>query len=361
MSTHLRDTGHRIVVQRKGSAMVRRNGLAVAALGAVAAAATFGWTRREAIDQVDPQLRAPVLWLPFSLGSAAMLRPLAWLNEHTPDSAAPQGVSLERFTVDEHASVLVYLAEDRPRHADTGALLWIHGGGHILGTPGMDHELCARFARQLQVPIISVDYRLAPKDRFPADLDDCFSALQWVFEHCAQFGIDPELIAVGGASAGGGLAAGLAQRAYDNGLGIAAQLLVYPMLDDRTALRTDHARRGQLLWTPASNRTAWEAYLGHPIGQQPAQYASPARRVDLHGLPKTWIGVGELDLFLTEDLEYAERLREAGVDTELVTVPGMYHGADGTCPEAPITKAFHASMIDFLRPVLLPSAPPPTR
>jgi acetyl esterase/lipase len=165
-----------------------------------------------------------------------------------------------------------------------------------------------------------------------------------------DLGIDPDRIAVVGASAGGGLAAAVAQRSHDEGIPLRAQVLVYPMLDDRTALRQDHAGRGHFGWTPVSNRFGWTAYLGRePRMSDAPEYAVPGRRADLTGLPPAWVGVGELDLFYDEDVDYAESLRASGVPCTLVTVPGMYHGADALAPKALSLKEFHPGLIDHLR------------
>ncbi|WP_197971724.1 alpha/beta hydrolase [Tessaracoccus lapidicaptus] len=195
--------------------------------------------------------------------------------------------------------------------------------------------------------VATVDYRLAPEHPFPAALDDCMTALRWLHDNAARFGVDPARIAVGGESAGGGLAAMVAQRAHDEGLPVASQVLVYPMLDDRTALR-DPGHRGEFVWTPSYNRQAWEWFLGHPVRQEESRpYAAAARRGDLTGLPPAWIGVGELDLFHDEDVDYARRLEEAGVQVEPVVVPGMAHVMDML--PAPSMRAFRDSWLRALR------------
>ena len=238
------------------------------------------------------------------------------------------------------------------------AVLWIHGGGMCVGTPQIEAVLSAEMAREVGAVVVSPDYRLAPENPFPAALDDCVATLKWMAERADELGIDPDRIAVHGVSAGGGLAASIAQRSLDEGIALRAQVLGYPMLDDRTTLCADHAGRGELAWTPSSNRWAWTAYLGRePRLSDPPQYAAPARRADLAGLAPAWIGIGELDLFYEESVAYAERLIAAGVPCELVTVHGMYHGADHIAPEALSMSNFHASMVAFLRAQLLSATP----
>lgn len=141
----------------------------------------------------------------------------------------------------------------------------------------------------------------------------------------------------------------MAQRAHDEGITLRAQVLVYPMLDDRSALR-DHGVRGRFLWTPGSNRFGWASYLGRePRESDAPEYAAPARREDLSGLAPAWVGVGDLDLLYDESIDYARRLQAAGVPCELVTVPGMYHGADGLAMKAPAMREFRRSSLDHLR------------
>ncbi|MCK6525756.1 alpha/beta hydrolase, partial [Myxococcota bacterium] len=169
----------------------------------------------------------------------------------------------------------------------------------------------------------------------------------------SELGVRPDRVAVGGASAGAGLAAALAQRAVDEGLPVAFQLLIYPMLDDRTVTRAGIDDREHRIWSQSSNRLGWTAYLGQPPGAaQLPPYAAPARRESLRGLPPAWIGVGTLDLFHDEDLAYAQRLSDAGVPVERLVVPGAYHGFDGVQGGAPVSMAFRASAKEALRRAL---------
>ncbi|OBG20516.1 alpha/beta hydrolase [Mycolicibacterium celeriflavum] len=238
-----------------------------------------------------------------------------------------------------------------PGATGTGpALLWIHGGGFLIGHPGQDDQLCRRFARRLGVTVASVDYRLAPEHAYPAPVEDCYSALTWL---AALPSVDRDRIAIGGASAGGGLAASLALLARDrSGVALAAELLVYPMLDDRTVNRRELNNPGHRLWNQSSNKFGWSAYLGDA---DPA-VAVPARREDLAGLPQAWIGVGDLDLFHDEDLAYAERLKAAGVRCDVEVVEGAFHGFDGIVPKASVSQQFFDSQCAMLRRALAPVA-----
>ena len=256
----------------------------------------------------------------------------------------PRGGAL--VPVGDGTSVRVF----RPRApgARVPALLWMHRGGLILGTAAMADGFLRRIAEQYGVVAAAVEYRLAPEHPFPAPLDDAYAALSWL---SGQPDVDPARIAVGGDSAGGGLAAALTQLARERGeIPIAFQLLSYPMLDDRTTARTDIDPRRLRIWSPVNNRLGWSAYLGE---RRPAEmlprFAVPARAEDLTGLPPAWIGVGTHDLFFDEVVTYAERLQAAGVPATLEVVPGAYHGFDVVEKRAPVSRAYQRVQLEALR------------
>lgn len=256
----------------------------------------------------------------------------------------------------------VTLRVHRPAATDAGqrhpAVLHLHGGGLIIGSATQGDPLCRRLADELGAVAASVDYRMPPEHPYPTPLDDAYAALQWL---AAQPDVDPTRIAVIGESAGGGLAASLALVARDRGeIALAGQVLAYPMLDDRTdspAAAHPHLLR---LWNGPSNRLGWGMYLGAgtagptatPLDAATLEHAVPARRTDLGGLPPAWIGVGTLDLFHSEDVEYARRLTAAGVATDLHVIPGAYHGFDASEPAAAISRDFVQRQVDALRGML---------
>ena len=243
------------------------------------------------------------------------------------------------------AAIRVY----RPAHAPASApaLLYLHGGGLVIGSPLQDEPALRSIADELAIVVATVRYRLAPEHAFPAARDDCYDALAWL---AAQPGSDPDRLAIGGASAGGGLAAATALTARDRGgPALCHQLLVYPMLDDRTAARPDPDRAVRRLWSNESNHFGWSAYLGHEpglAGLDPT--AAPSRCRDFAGLPPAWIGVGTLDLFHDEDLAYAEGLRAAGVGCATYVVPGAFHGFDALA-DTGVARGFRASQVRALR------------
>lgn len=290
---------------------------------------------------LHPDLVKPARFVPRSLVNG---RSLSWIRrfESLQNLRTPAGIEVLTLT----SGVGVRLHRP-PAGTDTGAaMLWVHGGGYVIGTPNQDDVLCARFAKELGITVAAVKYRLAPENPYPAGLQDCYTGLTWL---AALPSVDPARIAIGGASAGGGMAAALAQLAHDRGeVDVRAQLLVYPMLDDRSGHRAQPDDPGQRLWDKKSNRFGWASYLG---GADP-EVAVPARRADLSGLPAAWIGVGTLDLFHDEDIAYAERLRDAGVPCELDVVPGAFHGFDGIAAKTPVARSFFDGQVRFLRSAL---------
>ena len=285
---------------------------------------------------IHPELRSTARFVPRKLiypWTLPVLRRLTALQR-------PSGDGVEVLTLPSGVGIRLH----RPSGAAARgpALLWIHGGGYVLGSPAQDDILCRRFADTLGITVAAVRYRLAPEHPHPAALEDCYSALQWLAGLPA---VDPDRIAVGGSSAGGGLAAALSLLTRDRAeINPVLQLLVYPMLDDRTVGRhLDDT--GHRLWNATSNRFGWRSYLG---AADPA-VAVPARRTDLAGLPPAWLGVGTLDLFHDEDLEYARRLQAAGVPCEVHLVRGAFHGFDGIAPKASISRQFFESQCASLR------------
>jgi acetyl esterase/lipase len=227
------------------------------------------------------------------------------------------------------------------------ALLWIHGGGYVIGTAQQDDRLCRGFSTRLGITVASVEYRLAPEHPYPAPLEDCYTALTWL---AALPAVDGERIAIAGASAGGGLAAALAFLARDRGeVTPVLQVLAYPMLDDRSSLTAQNPN--YRLWDTRSNQFGWTAYLGDadPLA------AVPSRRDDLSGLAPAWIGVGTNDLFHDEDLAYAERLSNSGVPCRVEVIPGAFHGFDVMASKAQVSQRFFDSQCEILRATLTPA------
>jgi acetyl esterase/lipase len=238
--------------------------------------------------------------------------------------------------------------------APVACLYNIHGGGMIIGDnrtglPGMlDH------AEDLNLAVVSVDYRLAPETPHPGPVEDCYAGLCWTAGHAAELGIDPARLIVGGGSAGGGLAAAVALLARDRGgPALAGQLLICPMLDDRNDTPSSRQMAGLGVWDRAANAVGWTALLGDARGgPDVSPYAAPARAADLSGLPPAFIDVGSAETFRDEDVAYATRIWQAGGSAELHVWPGGFHGFAGLMPGASLSRAAVAAQRDWLRRLL---------
>jgi triacylglycerol lipase len=229
--------------------------------------------------------------------------------------------------------------------ASSAALLHIHGGGFVMGSPEMDVARNIELVRATGCVILSVDYRLAPEHPHPAALEDCHAALVWLAANAPALGIPRERIGVIGESAGGGLAASLALLARDQrSAALAFQVLIYPMLVPAER-SIDDPRTGRHIWTRASNRYCWSAYLGGDSGPS-STIAGLAE--NLAGLPPAFVAVGELDLFVHDDLAYASRLLAAGCSVEAHLYPGAIHGFDRMV-DAEVTRRYTGELVAFVR------------
>jgi acetyl esterase/lipase len=302
---------------------------------------------------VDPELLPALKQFPpdmhFTLETAHQIRQMPGM----PLLPAPALQVVERHIPGPTGApeLRLWIVDPAPADKNKPVMVYIHGGGFIMPDPTLMPQIQA-IATDCHCVVVSVDYRLAPETRYPGALEDNYAALKWVHAHAAELGVDPSRIAVGGASAGGGHAASLAIHARDRKeVPLIFQLLIYPELDDRTgSTRAVPPAIGHFLWTAQSNRLAWSSLLGVPAGSSRVPAAAvPARVASVEGLPPTWIGVGSIDLFVEEDVEYARRLFHAGVATELLVVPGAYHGFDIVAPEVEASKRFTMSWKSALR------------
>ena len=254
------------------------------------------------------------------------------------------------------SAVDLFVFDPHPGATDRAALVHIHGGGMILGTARDMQAGPSAMAAALGIPVISVEYRLAPETPFPGPQQDCLDGLAWVAANAAELGIDPARIAIVGESAGGGLAAATALMARDTGgPKLAAQVLIYPMLDHRTgsdACRWNNRTTGEWVWTRSANRFGWEALRGDYAADDAHKgWFSPALADDLSGLPPTLLLTGSLDLFFDEDLDYARRLVDSGVPVELHSYPGAIH-AFNMMAEAAISQAFSRDLVSGIARLL---------
>ncbi len=289
---------------------------------------------------LDPEIAQALaeLGLPGAPLSAENLNKVRELRASLPPPPVSNKVERTDHVLDAraHASVRVHRLkgeEERLRPA----IYWMHGGGLVLGTNRIDDPRFDRWCPSLECVGVSVDYALAPESTYPGPLEDCYEGLRWLFENSESLGVDRNRIGIGGSSAGGGLAAALALLARDRGeFSIAFQALIYPMLDDRQTTVSSQWR--DPVWPPASNQFGWSSYLGALSGHDVPPYAAAARATDLQGLPPAFISVGALDVFADEDVDYATRLRHAGVEVELHVYPGAPHGFDSMMPQTQLAQ-----------------------
>jgi len=315
------------------------------------------------IDQLDPELRVVLEKLPadrpldlkeIPVARVKMKKMVTALLANLP---AIEGVSSQDEFVpgppgDPDVRVRVYRPNDQA--SKLPAFYWIHGGGYVMGDIEGDDRLMKQLVRRIGCVAVSVDYRLAPEHPFPAPVEDCYAGLKWMFGHADDLRIDRSRIAIAGASGGGGLCAGLALLVRDRGeMKVAFQLLIYPMIDDRNVTPASYAITDPRMWNRESNRLGWKAYLGRDGGgADVSPYAAASRATDLRNLPPAYIPVGALDLFVDENIEYAQRLIQAGVPTELHVYPGAFHGFDLFAPSAMVSKQFKADRDDALKRAL---------
>ena len=306
----------------------------------------------DAYKLVDPELVPALKGIPPLVLSTEKLAELVKIPM-LPPLPAPMPQPGSRMIPGPPGSpdVHVFVVDPNPGAKNRPAFVHTHGGGYVTPNPAM-FPLIQGIAHDCECVVVSVNYRLAPGTHFPGSLDDNYAALKWVYNNAAALGLDRHRIAVGGESAGGGHAAALALRARDRAeVPLVMQVLIYPMLDDRTgSSRPVPPSMGHFIWNAQCNRFGLTALLGVPAGsaQVPAG-AVPARVENLSGLAPAWVGTGSIDLFAAEDIAYAQRLMEASVPTELVVLSGGYHAFDIIVPNAQISKTFTSSWKSALR------------
>ncbi len=287
------------------------------------------------IDLVDPELRDALALMPqVPLTAETLPRRRAdalALLRAVPVPDLPDITTGEIHVESAFGAKPIRVLTYRPVRSDAPlpVILHIHGGGFVMGSPEMKDVENRVFASELKCAIYSVDYRLAPETPHPGPLEDIYSVFTWLHANAERLGLDPARIGIKGESGGGGFAAGAALYARDrDGPKFAFQHLIYPMIDDLSAIRKDlHPCVGEFVWTQANNLFGWRSLLGREPGSPDVcPYAAAARAADVSGLPPTYISVGGLDLFLEENIAYADRLNRAGVPVEFHLYPRAYHG-----------------------------------
>lgn len=272
------------------------------------------------------------------------------INREMRANLPPTDVTIEEMTIPGPDCEIPTAIYQPPGPAPRGGLLWLHGGGYIVGVE-RDDARCIEFAEVVGCTVVSVGYRLAPESTYKESVADSFAALNWMVDNASELGIDASRVAVGGGSAGGGLTAGLALYNRDNrGPDLAFQLLIYPMIDDRHDTPSGREVTHPTIWNRDVSFKAWKMYLGADFGtDEVSPYAAAARATDLAGLPPALVTVGAMDLFRDENIDYAQRLMAAGVATDLQVYPGVYHGAEMLVPAANVSKRMREAYLAPLK------------
>jgi acetyl esterase/lipase len=271
------------------------------------------------------------------------------------DELEARGILTFEHSIAGHGGDILLTRYSRADHRPgTPAVYWIHGGGFVIGNRFTGIEVPLEWVEQWNFILVTVEYRLAPDFPYPAAFDDCYAGLEWFADRYDDFGFDPQRLLVSGASAGGGLAAAMTLAARDrNGPRIKAQLLMYPMLDDRNVTTSSLQYGSGGSWNRESNNFGWLSYLGDSKGEDDVSYlASPGRVSDCVGLPSTYLDSGSAEVFRDEIVAYAGKLWASGIQAELHVWAGGFHGWEGFAPQAALSVKARDVRNDWIRRTL---------
>ncbi|MFJ6821787.1 MULTISPECIES: alpha/beta hydrolase [Streptomyces] len=312
---------------------------------------------------LDPELRDLLAEMPLMSGlDPEILAQLRQYSSPPVDSLlADRNADLREVTVRAEDGTPIRLSVFTPTHRDGTApapcVYWMHGGGMVMGDRFSQIDIPLEWLDEFGAVVVSVDYRLAPEATGTTLVDDCYQGLLWIAQHAAELGVDPARIVVAGASAGGGLAAGVSLLARDlDTPAIAGQLLICPMLDHRNTTVSSRQFSGEPgVWTREMNEFGWRSVLGGLTDGEVPAYVSPALAEDLSGLPTTYIDTGSAEVFRDEDTEYASRIWAAGGQAELHVWAGGFHGFDALYPRARISATARRTRTQWLARLLRPA------
>jgi acetyl esterase/lipase len=309
-------------------------------------------------DRIDPESRIPLedllSFMPGGFNAVADIverrEVLRQMLAETPVPPNPNIVISNHFAKGPAGDLAVRVYSPRNAVGKSPGLVFIHGGGMIMGGIDSEDGTCQMLADRLGSVVASVDYRKAPESPYPAAPEDCYAGANWVFDNAEMLGVDPENIGVYGESAGGGLAVAVALMARDRGgPRFSFMAAIYPMIDDRNTSASSHLVTDVGIWDRAASLEAWGWYLGD---REPDHYAAPARALDLAGLPPTFIDVGEIDMFRDEDIDFAKRLAEAGGRVEFHLWPGAYHASEYFAPDAKLSVRIWNARVEGIRSLI---------
>lgn len=319
----------------------------------------------QARPDIDPELSAQLAGMPFTSRLDPQILEELRSQPSTPVEELLQGREVDRreVTAPSPDGTQIPLSVFSPAGTDRSSMLpcvyWLHGGGMVMGDRSWQIDIPLEWLDRFGAVVVSAEYRRAPEATGSAPLEDCYHGLLWVAEHADELGIDPARLVVAGASAGGGLAAGVALTARDRGTpAIAAQVLIGPMLDHRNNTVSSRQYSGTpAIWTREKNEFAWRSLLGGDARDADVpRYVSPALAEDLSGLPTAYIDAGSAEVYRDEDVEYATRIWAAGGQAELHVWAGGFHGFDALFPQVGVSAAARRTRNDWLGRVLNPAA-----
>lgn len=311
----------------------------------------------------DPELEAALLLAGGEIPTTLTLEMIPFMRESIvsgedlmADLLASRGFVSRDVTIAGHGGdeIVVSVVQKQGRTGVGPGIFHTHGGGMIIGNRWLGVDGFLDWAERFNGVIVTVEYRLAPEFPDPYPVEDCYAGLRWTAEHADELGIDPRRIVIAGGSAGGGLAAGTALLARDRrGPALLGQMLLYPMLDDRDETVSTRQIDGVGLWDRGSNVLGWTALLGDRKGTAEVSiYAAPARATDLAGLPPAFIDCGSAEVFRDEDVAYATRLWEAGVQAELHVWAGGFHAFEAFAPQSAVAQAMLAARDNWMNRLL---------
>ena len=285
--------------------------------------------------------------LEIDRGNIEKIRALLLERAPLPSSLAVKEEELKIVKADREIPIFIFRKSSKPSQP---VVLWIHGGGYIFGSAY--DERAKVIADFCDCTVVSVEYRLAPEHPFPAGAEDCMAALEWVFDNADSLGIQAGKIAIGGASAGAGMAAGVSLMNRDGrNIPLCFQVLLYPMLDNLHATPSGNITNHPV-WKRSTSFNAWEMYLNGTPAEAASEYAAPSRAESLKGVPPTYISVGSEDLFRDEDIGFGQKLIEDGIPCEMSVFPGMYHAGEGFAPAAKVSRRLNQSFLAALKDAL---------
>ena len=257
------------------------------------------------------------------------------------------GIISKKCETDEQLRICVY--QPKEQAGPSAGVLWLHGGGYAMTVPEME-EFFAKIFTNEGCTVVAPDYRRSMDAPYPAAIEDCYAALEWMSAHAEELNIKPDQLMVAGDSAGGGLTAALCVLTRDvDGPKIAYQMPLYPMLDDR--MITESASDNDApVWNTPSNINGWRLYLGYLFETEDVPvYAAAGRLEDFHGLPPATLFVGSIEPFRDEAVAWIESLKAAGIDAEYRIMPGCFHCFDVLAPESTPAREAHAFLVERLR------------